>query len=293
MPHHAAKGPKVSHSLTEAQIAAYEKDGVVFPLTAFDAAQAAAYRTALVRDCAEAERPVSDAGIRQPSTRVKSYLLFPWAAELIRHPSILDAVSELIGPDILAFHSTVWSKPAGSAGRVPWHQDGTYFGLAPFEHVTAWVALTPSTPQSGCVQVLPGSHRAGQRAHVDQKDPSILLSRGQSIKDPVDEARAVPIILQPGQFSLHHTMVLHNSQPNRSDDDRIGIGISFIPTRVRHIGETRLAASLVRGTDRYGHFDLEPAPLASADPAAMATHGNSLDRFWRAAESIPEMAMVH
>jgi non-haem Fe2+, alpha-ketoglutarate-dependent halogenase len=283
----------VPHNLTEAQIAAYERDGFVTPLTAFDAAQAAAYRRALTRDCAEAERPVSEAGIRQPSTRVKSYLLFPWAAELVRHPAILDAVSQLIGPDILAFHSTVWFKPAGSAGRVPWHQDGTYFGLAPFDHVTAWVALSPSTLESGCVQALPGSHRGGQRAHVDQKDPLIMLSRGQSIKDPVDEAAAVPIILQPGQFSLHHTMVLHASQPNRSDDDRIGIGISYIPTRVRHIGETRLAATLVRGTDRYGHFDLEPAPLAAADPAAVAAHSDSLDRFWRAAESIPEMAMVH
>jgi ectoine hydroxylase-related dioxygenase (phytanoyl-CoA dioxygenase family) len=283
----------MTQSLTEAQIATYQQDGFVSPLTAFGAVQAAAYRDALVRDCAQAERPVSEAGIRQPSTRVKSYLLFPWAAELIRHPAILDAVSDLIGPDILAFHSTIWFKPAGSLGRVPWHQDGTYFGLAPFEHVTAWVALTPSTPESGCVQVLPGSHRAGQRAHIDQKDPQIMLSRGQSIKDKVDEAAAVPILLQPGQFSLHHTMVLHASQPNASSHDRIGIGISYIPTRVRHIGQTRLAASLVRGTDRYGHFDLEPRPSGPADPAAVAAHGDSLDRFWRAAESIPEMAMVH
>ena len=281
------------HPLTAAQVAAYERDGVVFPLTAFDAAQAEAYRQALVRDCAEAERPVSDAGIRQPSTRVKSYLLFPWAAELVRHPAILDAVSQVIGPDILVFHSTVWFKPAGSAGRVPWHQDGTYFGLDPFEHVTAWVALSPSTPASGCVEVLPGSHHAGQRAHMDQKDPLIMLSRGQSIRDPVDETAAVPIILQPGQFSLHHTMVLHASRPNRSAEDRIGIGISYIPSRVRHVGETRLAASLVRGKDRHGHFDLEPAPAACADAAALAAHANSLDRFWRAAEAIPEMAMVH
>ena len=281
------------HILTDAQVAAYRRDGVVFPLPAFSAGQAELYRQALLRDCAAAERPVSEAGIRQPSTRVKSYLLFPWAAELVRHPAILDAVQQVIGPDILVFHSTVWFKPAGSEGRVPWHQDGTYFGLEPFEHVTAWVALSPSTPASGCVEVLPGSHRAGQRAHVDQKDPRIMLSRGQSIREPVDEAAAVPITLQPGQFSLHHTMVLHSSRPNHSAADRIGIGISYIPGHVRHVGETRLVASLVRGTDRHGHFDLEPAPVAPADSAATAAHADSLDRFWRAAEAIPEMAMVH
>jgi non-heme Fe2+,alpha-ketoglutarate-dependent halogenase len=283
----------VPNILTDAQIAAYQQEGFVHPLTAFDAAQAGIYCDALRRDCAQAERPVSEAGIRQPSTRVKSYLLFPWAAELIRHPAILDAVAQVIGPDILAFHSTIWFKPAGSEGRVPWHQDGTYFGLAPYEHVTAWVALTPSTPDSGCVRVLPGSHRAGQRAHVDNKDPRLMLSRGQTIKDPVDEAKAVPIILQPGQFSLHHTMVLHASAPNTADHDRIGIGISYIPTRVKHIGETRLAASLVRGHDQYNHFELEPAPRAAADTAAVAAHADSLDRFWHAAETIPEMALVH
>jgi non-heme Fe2+,alpha-ketoglutarate-dependent halogenase len=280
-------------TLTDAQVDAYQRDGVVFPMTAFDAPTAAGYRQALVRDCSAAERPVSDAGIRQPSTRVKSYLLFPWAAELVRSPVILDAVSQVIGPDILVFHSTIWFKPAGSEGLVPWHQDGTYFGLEPFEHVTAWVALSPSTLESGCVEVLPGTHRAGQRAHVDQKDPRIMLSRGQSVREAVDENAAVPITLQPGQFSLHHTMVLHASRPNRSTEDRIGIGISYIPSRVRHIGETRLSASLVHGVDRHGHFDLEAAPRAASDAAAIATHSDSLNRFWRAAESIPEMAMVH
>ena len=279
--------------LTEAQIATYQQDGFVFPLTAFDAAQAEQYRRALVQDCTQSERPVSAAGLRQPSTRVKSYLLFPWAAALVRHPAILAAVSQVIGPDILVFHSTIWFKPGGSEGFVPWHQDGTYFGLAPFDHVTAWVALTPSTLDSGCVRVIPGSHRAGQHAHVDVADPRIMLSRGQSIRDAVDEAAAVPLTLQPGQFSLHHTMVLHASQPNHSPQDRIGIGISYIPSRVRHVGETRLAACLVHGADRHGHFDLEPMPRHAGDPAALATHADSVARFWRAAEAIPEMAMVH
>ncbi|MCK8786177.1 phytanoyl-CoA dioxygenase family protein [Roseomonas sp. NAR14] len=279
--------------LSEAQIETYGRDGMVFPLDAFTPAEAARYRADLERCCAEGERPVSGAGIRQPSTRVKSYLLFPWAAELVRHPAILDAVESVIGPDILVFHNTIWWKKAGSAGIVPWHQDGTYFGLAPYEHVTAWVALSPSSLESGCVEVVPGSHLGGQRAHRDRKDPNIMLSRGQSVAEAVDEAVAVPMPLAPGQFSLHHTMVLHASRPNRSTEDRIGIGISYIPTRVRHIGETRLSASLVRGEDRYGHFAMEPRPVAEADAAARAAHAEALERFWRASEAIPEMALVH
>ena len=83
---------------------------------------------------------------RHASNRVKPYLLFPWAAELVRHVSILDLVEALIGPDIPVFHTTVWLKPPRSENYVPWHQDATYFGLAPFEHITAWVALARSSP---------------------------------------------------------------------------------------------------------------------------------------------------
>ena len=113
----------------------YRRDGVLHPLQGLPPDRTRHYLDCLRRDCALAERPVSDAGIRQPQTRVKPYLLFPWAAELVREPVILDAVSAVIGPDILVFHTTIWWKPAGSEGRVPWHQDATYFGLAPHEHV--------------------------------------------------------------------------------------------------------------------------------------------------------------
>jgi hypothetical protein len=279
--------------LDDAAVARYRQDGYLTPLTACSAAQAEVWRQQVVRCCSEAERPLSDAGIRQPSTRVKPYLLFPWAAELVRHPAILDAVEDLVGPDILVFHTTLWWKPAGTEGFVPWHQDATYFGLAPHEHVTAWLAVTPSTEESGCVTILPGSHRHGQLPHADRKDPRVMLSRGQSVAAPVEDRAAVPIVLRPGEFSLHDTLALHASAPNRAGHDRIGLGISYIPTRVRHIGPTRLSATLVRGEDRFGHFDLEPRPAAEADAAAQAAHADSIGRFWTASESIPEMTLAH
>lgn len=279
--------------LSEEQVAAYRREGYVAPLGAVDAAQAGHWLEDVRRCCGEAARPESSAGLRQPSSRVKPYLLFPWAAALVRHPAILDAVEDVIGPDILVFHTTLWWKPARSEGFVPWHQDATYFGLAPHEHVTAWLALTPSTEESGCVTVLPGSHRHGQLPHADRKDPRVMLSRGQTVAVAPEAAQAVPIPLAPGEFSLHDTLVLHASAPNRAAEDRIGLGISYIPTRVRHIGTTRLSATLVRGEDRYGHFDLEPAPRAEADAAARAAHADSLNRFWLASESIPEMSLAH
>ena len=92
-----------------------------------------------------------------------------------------------------------------------------------------------------------------------------------------------------GDVSLHHTLTVHSSGPNRSDDWRIGIGISYIPTRVRHIGPTRLSATLARGTDRFNHFDHEAAPQAELDAAALAVHADSQSRYWQAASGIAEM----
>jgi non-heme Fe2+,alpha-ketoglutarate-dependent halogenase len=279
-------------SLDQASVSRYHEQGFLFPFRAFSAETAAAYRADVERTCANSEGAAAAAS-GTVSYRVKPYLLFTWAAAMVREPTILDAVEDLIGPDILVFHTTMWWKAKGSPNRVPWHQDGTYFGLAPHEHVTAWVALSPSNTATGCVRIVPGSHHAGQLPHADHRDPTLMLSRGQTVTTDVDDAPATPIVLSPGEFSLHHTLAVHASDPNTGDDDRIGIGISYIPARVRHIGPTRLSATLVRGQDRFGHFDLEQRPVADLDAAAVAAHRDSDARFWQASKSIPEMAGIH
>jgi non-heme Fe2+,alpha-ketoglutarate-dependent halogenase len=279
-------------SLDPALVARYHDEGFLFPFRAFSAQAAAAYRAEVERTCTDTAGPAAAAS-GTVSYRVKPYLLFTWAASMVREPAILDAVEDLIGPDIMVFHTTMWWKTKGSPSRVPWHQDGTYFGLAPYEHVTAWVALSPSNTQTGCVRIVPGSQHAGQMPHADHRDSTLMLSRGQTVIADVDASLATPIVLSPGEFSLHHTLAVHASDPNTGDDDRIGIGISYIPTRVRHVGPTRLSATLVRGRDTYGHFDLEPRPASDLDPAAVAAHRDSDARFWEASRSIPEMAGIH
>ncbi len=269
----------------------YREFGFIRPQPLLTAAEAARYRRACESSCIEAQHEFRR---RQADNRVKPYLLFPWAAELVRHPALLDRVEAIIGPDILVFHTTVWIKEAASASFVPWHQDATYFGLDPLEHVTAWVALTGATRDMGCLRLLPGSHREGQIQHRDRADIRAMLSRGQTVERRIDEDRAVDLEMAPGEVSFHHTLTMHRSGPNRSASRRIGIGISYIPAHVRHVSPVRLTASLVRGQDRYGHFDPEPRPEPGAgEEAARAAHTDSLSRFWRASESIPEMQGIH
>jgi non-haem Fe2+, alpha-ketoglutarate-dependent halogenase len=276
--------------LSRTEVDRYQREGYLPSRRVLSPVEIAYFLAGCERCCGPVRR---DGSRRQSTNRVKPYLLFPWAAELVRNTSILDCVENLIGRDILVFHTTVWLKEPQSENFVPWHQDATYFGLAPFEQVTAWVALTDSTAENGCVQIIPASHANGQRPHFDQPDPRVMLSRGQTLADGVDENRAVDLTLRAGEVSFHHTLAFHRSGVNRSDKRRIGVGISYIPTHVHHVGATRLSATLVRGADSYRHFDHEPAPHAEADEAAVRVHADAVGRFWKASESIPAMAMAH
>lgn len=261
--------------LTQAQIEAYERDGYVCPIDAFAPERVRAWREKLE----SFERSQGQKMTR--GHNFKPHLLFPWVDEIVHAPEVLDAVEDLIGPDIRLFHLSVWPKDPGSGAYVSWHQDATYFALEPACHVTAWVALTDAPVEAGCMEVVPGSHRLGQLPHAEMQDPENLLSRGQALAGDFDRSRTVYMPVKAGQFSLHHTHLVHNSRPNRSHDRRIGLGISYIPTWARCTSPTRVTAMLVRGTDAYGNFDDERRPTEEAGPAERAFHEKAVATFRR------------
>ena len=266
-------------SLSSAQVAQYHRDGYLSPCDAMSAEQAAQLRHRL-------ESGEQSAGGLSHDRRRKMHLYLRWVNDLVRQPTILDAVESLIGPDILLYHITLWIKEPRTDAFISWHQDSTYFGLDPDDqHVTAWVALSVSDLESGCVQVVPGSHRQGQVRHDVGDRERNMLKTGQSLDVP-DDADIRTMILRPGQFSLHHTHLLHNSMPNRSSDRRIGLGVSYIPTRCRGTSAQRLSATLVRGVDRYGHFDLETTPEHDFEPAALERHAAAMADWHRAREEL-------
>ena len=198
------------------------------------------------------------------SLHFKVHLYFDWLWDLTRSPAILDAVEDLIGPDVLVFASKFWIKNAGDNRFVSWHQDSAFFGLDPHDEVTVWMAVTEATRDNGCVRVIPGSHRGPAQQHVETYDKDNMLARGQVIED-IDESRAVDLELRPGEFSIHNERLVHASLANASADRRIGFSWMIIPTHVRStIG--RRTATLVRGQDRHGHWDRDPLPTRDRDP---------------------------
>ncbi|WP_459615654.1 phytanoyl-CoA dioxygenase family protein [Bordetella sp. 2513F-2] len=265
--------------LTQAMIDQYHEKGYVYPVDVFSREQAAAYLARLEAFEASEGRQLAK------GFNFKPHLLFPWVDEIARHPAVLDAVEDLIGPDILLFHLSVWPKNAHSSAYVSWHQDATYFGLDPSTQVTAWVALSDAPVEAGCMEVVPGSHKLGQLHHGQDHKDNILLSKGQTIDVPFDHSHTEFMPVTAGQMSLHDTFLVHTSGPNNTDHRRVGLGFSFIPASSRCVSKVRLTASLVRGRD-YGNFDLEPRPKADYGEAERAFHQDAVQRFRAANEEL-------
>jgi ectoine hydroxylase-related dioxygenase (phytanoyl-CoA dioxygenase family) len=258
-------------SLTEAAAADYARNGYQFPIRVFTPDAAAGL---LARLRATEEKVGGKLAGRMNQ---KPHLLFPWIHEVVTNPAVLDAVESVIGPDILCWGSQFFMKDAGDPAFVSWHQDGTYWGLSSPDVVTAWIAFTPSVPESGCMRVVPGTQH-GQVEHVDTFAESNLLSRGQEVTVQVNEADAVDIVLQPGEMSLHHVLIVHGSEPNRATWPRIGFAIRYVPTHVRQVNGEKDSALLVRGVDRHHHFEHELPPESELAPAALERHAAILDR---------------
>ena len=258
--------------LSEAQVSGYARDGYVSPIDVLSAAEVQAFR----QDLEDWETQRGQA-IDFPE-KSKSYLLFNWADQLVHHPRILDAVEDVIGPDILVYHSTLFLKEAQTPAYVRWHQDSPYFYLSPHLHVTAWVALSNASIEAGCMQVLPGSHEWGVFEHDDKPEPMNMIRRGQGISGRFDDVKGTHIPVGPGQMSLHHTDLVHASGGNDSDDRRIGFAISYIPAHVKPVGAVKPSALCVRGQS-HGNF-LEETRLKQALHAdAYKSHSSAFALF--------------
>src|SRR5262245_18325679 len=236
--------------------AGYARDGCFFPYDVVSESDAAG----LLADLETAEAEV--AGDRARLSLLRSYpaQLLPSFAPLIRHPRLIEAVSRIIGPDLLLWSCGFFIKEAGSRSYVSWHQDLNYWGLDGEQEVTAWVSLTPATLENGCMRFVPGSHNKKVVPHVDSFAPDNLLTRGQEIAVKVDEASAVNVVLRAGQASFHHGHMFHASGPNRTGSRRVATAIRYIAPTMKQVSGEKLLVSLVSGKDKHGHFEAVPAP---------------------------------
>ncbi len=263
--------------LTTDQVQAWRRDGFLSPFPLLSEAERQDCLAGLARFEDWIGGPVN--GVEELQWRTMPYLLMPWAAKLAQDPRILDRVEQLIGPDILIYTSTFFIKEPHSSAIAAWHQDSTYYGLAPAEEVTAWVALSEASAEAGCMECLSFNGAPTQLRHKARVVANSVNRAAQIIIDPLDDTNVAAMPLQAGEFSMHHGLCPHRSGPNRSNHRRIGLGLNFIPTSVASTGSVRPAAMLVRGEDRYGHFDLIQPVTTELTAAAVAAHADAIGRY--------------
>lgn len=259
-------------NMLQNDLSMYQSNGYCFPLEILSQAEARTFRAALEKD------EITHGQIFHDTYRHSPHLLTSWASKLVHNKKLLDVVETILGPDIMCWDSTVFAKPANSIGYISWHQDITYWGLDSDDVCTAWIAFSPSTEASGCMQVIPATHTLDVVPHRDTYAEQNMLSRGQEVAVEVDESKAVNIVLEPGQASLHHVKIFHGSKPNRSDDRRIGFAVRYMKPSTSQSFGVQDAATLVRGHDRHGNFEQARRPHSDYAPDVIAYHADLQQR---------------
>ena len=259
--------PKI---LTEQQITEYHEAGFISPIDVMSEHEAGEYHEKL--QAAERDHPEHI----HAENRNNAHLSFSFLDELAHHPVILDVVEDLLGPDLSLWASVLFIKEPNTSHFVSWHQDATYMSMNCNTFLTPWIALTPSNLDTGCMSMIPGSHKQHIVEHEDTFGQDNILTRGQRVND-VDESKATHLILKPGQMSVHHCETIHGSQPNYSSNRRVGFALqSYMSQDVRQtVGKNQWMH--VRGARRTNpdtielhrpRFDLDPISQADREAAS-------------------------
>lgn len=234
----------------------FDQDGILFPIPVLSPDEVGFYRARLT----DLEQKLNCPADRLPSLHEH----FAWAYDLSVHPRVVQAVQEVLGPEIVHWGTLVLRKPPRSPLFASWHQDGEYATfLEGAPSISAWLALSDSTAESGCMRVVRGSQKT-RVEHVQRLSSQNILKQGQTVAMDIPESQAVDVELKAGEMSLHHVDIIHGSNANSSDHDRTGFIIRFTTPAIQP--ETRVVKAA--GTSPCPHLKLIPRPV---DPAPEAT----------------------
>ena len=263
--------------LTSEQLEAYRRDGFLYGIPVLSRQEVAHYRAC-------AEDLLASCGDDLKNHLLQVHLVQRWADELIRHPAVLDAVEDTLGPNILAWKNKCFYKSADATSYVSWHQDNYNEHFDNEKSVTAWIALSDSHPAHGCVRGVVGSHLGGRLPHVEEPTPDNLSTRGPKITAAFDTTKAAYLTLDAGQMSLHHPCTIHGSDPNESGEPRIGFATAYIAASVRQMTAPTHGATLVRGKDTLQFFP--PNPVPTGDDEALKVEARETFRKYKEKELV-------
>lgn len=249
----SAETPKMGF-LSEEEVAAYRRDGIFFPIPVLSQEETTRFRCEYEGFCEQLGSRPNAAQSRNP------HLFHRWAYDLAIHPRVLDHVEQIIGPNILVHHASLFCKYPHDGTFVSWHQDGYYLDLSEPLLVSAWIALSDSNVANGCMRVVRNSHQRGRVEHANSAISNAnLLVNGLEVAREVDERDATDVLLRAGEMSLHHVNLVHGSNPNHSAQPRLGFAVRYVAPSVRQ-AVVNVPTVLARGRNEEGYFESLVSP---------------------------------
>ncbi len=243
--------------LTHKQLDNYDEFGFLDSIPILSAEEVRHFR-------AEVEKTCTALGGR--ITRLDGpHLYFSWAWDLSTHPRVLDCMEQLIGPNIMLKSTRLFYKFPQSDSFVGWHQDGLTEQVKDACVPAIWLGLTPATVENGCLRVVPQSHRLGLVAHDDFPNVDNLTTQGATAQVQIEAPHDV--VMHAGEMSLHHPLMLHASNPNRSAEARIGFSATYSTPALT---SSRTAVAWVRGNGPTDCFRMASKPLPRSLEEAVA-----------------------
>lgn len=151
----------------------------------------------------------------------------------IQHPFFKSIATRFIGTEVSVFRAMFMNKPAHRGTELPWHQDvGTGWGLDANPIITIWTAMDDATRDSGCMQLAPGSHKAGvlSERHFPTEE---------QIARHAPPAECIHLEAAAGEAILLHNLLLHRSPVNTSEQPRRAFSVPYMDARVKDVQNGR------------------------------------------------------
>ena len=182
-----------------------------------------------------------------------AHMRFARVYQLVQHPRIVDAVADLLGPNVVCWGSHFFCKMPHDGKRVPWHQDSTYWPLSPTKTVTVWLAIDDADPEYANMKFIPRSHLHGLIDYDETQDANTVLDL--AVRNPHSYGDGeVNDQLKAGHFSMHSDLLLHGSEANESNRRRCGLTIRYAAADVTTWYDWHKKGFVVRGENVGGHW---------------------------------------
>ena len=239
--------------LTLEQIASFNRDGYLKPFRIFNADEMADLRNyfdiLLAQYAAEGKDSYSISSAHLRHGRV-------W--DVLTNPRIVQIVSDLIGPSVVAWGSHFFCKMPGDGKSVSWHQDASYWPLTPSKAVTLWLAIDDADPDNANMRFIPGTQVLGHLTYkLTETDPSNVLN--QTVPEVEKYGDPVNVQLKAGEASIHSDLLLHGSEANQSSRRRCGLTLRYTTGDVKAYMGWQDKGVIVAG-DPPPHWSNRPRP---------------------------------